>query len=96
MPKHEDKSEALVLVATAPNEPIARMWAGILENEGIHSLIQHHGMRSAQYASPLFSQCKIYVLASQAEKAKEILAPSLNIDFTEASQAPDTEEQEDG
>jgi predicted amidophosphoribosyltransferase len=33
-------NEPLVHVATAPNEAIAGMWAGILENNGIHCLIK--------------------------------------------------------
>ncbi|GAI73249.1 unnamed protein product, partial [marine sediment metagenome] len=35
-PKAKVREDPLVYIATAPNEPLAMMWAGILENEGIH------------------------------------------------------------
>ena len=67
----------LVPIATAPNEPLARMWAEILENEGVRSLVKGQDLTAAMYLPPLGSQCEIYCLASQAEKAKQVLAPFL-------------------
>ena len=72
-PKREEMDEPLVYIATAPNEPLAMMWTGILENEGIHSLVKSRDLRAAMYVPSLLSHCEIHVLASQAEKARRIL-----------------------
>ncbi len=75
---HKYTDEPLVLVAAAPNEPIALMWAEILENEGVHNLIKRQqDLVITMYVGFTFPGCEIYVLASQAEKAREILAPFL-------------------
>jgi hypothetical protein len=69
--------DPLVLVATAPNEPLARMWAGILENEGIRSVVKNGDLKAAGYGPSLLSTCEIHVLASHEERAREILGPLL-------------------
>ena len=76
-PKAKSGEDPLVHIATAPNEPLAIMWTEILENEGIHSLMKSRDLRAAMYMPSLLSHCVIHVLASQAEKAKQILAPFL-------------------
>ena len=76
-PRRKQRSDPLVKVAVAQNEPLARMWAEILENEGIHSMVKSHDLRAAMYVPSLLSMSEIYVLASDEEKAKEILAPLL-------------------
>ncbi len=76
-PKAKLSKEPLVYIATAPNEPLARMWAGILENEGIYSLVRGSDLGAAMYVPSLLSHSEIHVLASQAEKAREILIPLL-------------------
>ena len=75
MPERKETDEPLVHIVTAPNEPLANMWAGILENEGIHSLVKSGNLKAAMYMPSLLSRCEIHVLASEAEKAKEIIAP---------------------
>jgi len=72
------QNEPPVLAATAPNEPIAVMWQGILENEGIRSVVIPHDLKAAMYVPSMLAPCKLYVLASQADQAKEILAPFIN------------------
>ena len=59
------------------DEPLAMMWTEILENEGIHSLVKSRDLRAAMYMPSLLSRCEVHVLASQAEKARQILAPFL-------------------
>ena len=76
-PKAKLSKEPLVYIATAPNEPLARMWAGILEDEGIDSLVKSIDLSAAWYMPFNYSNNEIHVLASQAEKAREILAPLL-------------------
>jgi len=76
-PDSKQIDEPLVHIATVQSEPLATMWKGILENEGIHSLIKSRDLRAAGYVPPLLSYCEIHVLASQVEKAKQIVAPLL-------------------
>ena len=81
LPEREEKDEPLVYIATAPNEPVAMMWAEILENEGIHPLVKSGELQAAMYMPSLLSRCEIHVIDSQAEEAKEILAPFLEDDI---------------
>jgi hypothetical protein len=75
VPKEEPIKEPLVHVATAPNEAVATMWAGILEEEGIDSFIK--GSDWYMGAAIPFASLgqEIHVLESQAEKAKLIVEP---------------------
>jgi hypothetical protein len=75
---HKRTAEPLVNIATAPNEPIAFMWQEILEEEGIHSTLRTSDLTASMYAPSGLFQCKVYVLASQAEKAKNILLPLID------------------
>jgi hypothetical protein len=82
-PEPETSDEPLVHVATAPNPIIAAMWKGILENEGISSLVGTGDLRAAQYVLSINSDSKIYVLASHEKEAKEILAPFIEKTLTD-------------
>ena len=74
-PKEEPIKEPLVHVATAPNEQVAMVWAGVLEGEGIRSLVKGRDWYMGA-AIPFYSfNHEIHVLASQAEEAKKILDP---------------------
>jgi hypothetical protein len=78
MEKHRKKAEEkLEHIATAPNEPIARMWAEILEDNNIHSLLKGGELGAAMYIPQLQLEYQIYVLASEAERAREIIGPFL-------------------
>jgi len=79
-PKHEGTDEPLVYVATAPNESVANMWSGILEEHGVRCVLKGANLRAAMYHFTCNMTCQIHVLASQAERAKEILAPFLETD----------------
>jgi hypothetical protein len=76
-PDSNRTDDPLVHIATASSEPLAMFWKGVLENEGIHSLIKSRDLRAAGYLPSLLSYCEIHVLASQAEQAKQIVAPLL-------------------
>ena len=76
--KRKKRDEPMVHIATAPNDMIANMWLGILKEHGIGCLLKSDDLRAAMYSFTYNQQCKIYVLVSEAEKAKEILAPLLN------------------
>ncbi|MFC2073075.1 putative signal transducing protein [Chloroflexota bacterium] len=70
--KREKTDEPLVHIVTAPNEAIAYMWSEILEEHDIYCLVKR-GLAAAMYASSVLG-CEMHVLASQVEKAREILA----------------------
>jgi hypothetical protein len=72
-PARDRRDEPIVHVATAPNEPVAQMWAGILEDNGIRCMVKRTGLRWASHAFICSQQCTIHVLASEAEKASQIL-----------------------
>jgi hypothetical protein len=74
-PKEEPIKESLVHIATAPSEPLAMMWTGILEDEGIYALVKTGDLSAAYYMPSLLSSCEIHVVASQADEAKKILDP---------------------
>lgn len=80
-PRDEETDEPLVYIATAPNESVANMWAGILEEHGIRCLLKSADLRAAMYAFTYNMTCQIHVLTSQAERAKEILSPFLMADI---------------
>jgi hypothetical protein len=62
---------------------VASMWAGILEEHGIRCLLKSANLRAAMYAFTYNMTCQIHVLASQADRAREILGPWLNTDRRE-------------
>jgi len=70
-----NKRESLVRVGTAPNDVVAQMWAEILQDEGIHCSMKM-GRIAGDFLS-LFTRMgvpvEIHVLASEAQRAKEIL-----------------------
>jgi hypothetical protein len=68
-------NEPLVHVATAPNEAIAGMWAGILENNGIRCLIKGGDFKWSRYAFLHKPFRRIYVIQSASETARTLLLP---------------------
>jgi hypothetical protein len=61
-----------VLLASASNEPEARMWAGILEDKGIPSMVKSYPP-TAVPVQPSNLQFDAYVMQSDLERAREIL-----------------------
>lgn len=72
--------EPLVHIATAPDEVLASLWKGILEEEGIPSLIRRSDLTAAMYVLPGNTQCEIHVLASEASRARDILDSLQEVD----------------
>jgi hypothetical protein len=77
-PKYQQIDEPLAHIATAPNESVANMWPGVLEEHSVHCLLKSANLRAAMYYSTCNMTCEIHGLASQAERAKEISSPLLN------------------
>lgn len=72
LPEKVLKEGGLVHVATAPNEIEARLWKGILEDNGIRSMIKVAESLNL-YLSPLALKHRLYVLDEDEPKAREIL-----------------------
>ena len=77
LPKRKKKDEPLVHIATAPNEAVANMWSDILKEHDIRCLLKSGKLRAAMYSLTYNQQYEIHVLASEAKKAAQILAPFL-------------------
>ncbi len=72
LPEEKMREGPLVHIATAPNEIEARLWKGILEDNGINSMIKVAESLNL-YLSPLALKHRLYVLEEDEEKAREIL-----------------------
>jgi len=71
--------EPLVQIATAPNEPIAKMWSDVLAENNIHCLLKGGNLGAAMYIPAMILPHKIFVVESETERAKELLAPFLEV-----------------
>jgi hypothetical protein len=67
------RKESLAHVASAPNEPIARMWMESLENNGILCTMKGGAFKPDTGSDSPFLPCEIWVLASEAQQARRIL-----------------------
>ena len=74
-PKLKNPVDPIMYIGTAPNEPIAYMWAGILEDNGIKCLIKQANLRAAMYSLIINHYCTIHVNKSTALRARRILKP---------------------
>lgn len=72
LPEEVAREGSLVHVATAPNEIEARLWKGILEEDGIQSMIKVAESLNL-YLSPLALEHRLYVLEEDEQQAREIL-----------------------
>lgn len=73
-PRRERHDESLIQIATAPSEAVAHMWKGVLEDHDIRCLLRSTDLNAAMYVLPGNLQYEIHVLASEAERAAQILA----------------------
>ena len=68
-PSARSRQDPLVLVATAQSEPLAAMWAGILEDEGIRSVVESRDLRAAMYVLvPAFPLGRIFMFWLRSQK----------------------------
>jgi hypothetical protein len=74
-PKLKIQLDPIMYIGTAPNEPIAYMWAGILEDNGVKCLIKQANLRAAMYSWPINHYCTIHVSKSNALRARRLLLP---------------------
>lgn len=70
----------MVSIAVAPNEIVAGMWKGLLDEQGIPCMIKRVGsLLHSRYYSPGVGNCEIMIKPSQAKKAFQILEPFLDV-----------------
>ncbi len=72
--------DPIVYLATAPNEPIARMWADVLRDEGIQTMLKPIGPGVGAWASAATFEHELFVLRSRLDQAREVLAAEQNED----------------
>ncbi len=68
-----DEKDEIVRVATAPNPEIGASWQGLLRDEGIPSMLKIDDALGVAYQVASLSTCGIFVLAKDADRAREVL-----------------------
>ncbi len=72
MPEPDTDRDRIVVVAEAPNEIIAGLWASVLRDEGFEVMVKSSGPGMA-YFSTMGNQHSIYVLDKYADEARQII-----------------------
>lgn len=65
--------DPIVLLDTAPNEPLAQWWAAVLDEAGIRSLVKAVGPGVGAWASAAMLEHELHVLRSRLPEARAIL-----------------------
>lgn len=66
--------DPVVYLATAPNEPLARMWADVLAEAGIRAMLKAAGPGLGAWGSAFSLEHELFVLRSRHAEAAAILA----------------------
>ena len=64
-----------VTLATAPDQLQAEMWQGLLREEGIPAVV--HSGDTSGFLGVIGNPCRVMVLESELERAKEIMEERL-------------------
>ena len=65
--------DPIVYLATVPNEPLARMYADVLEDAGIKTMVKAVGPGIGAWGSAFTLEHEIYVLRSHLPEAEAIV-----------------------
>ncbi len=65
--------DPIVYLATVPNEPLARMYADVLEEAGIKTMIKVVGPGIGAWGSAFSLEHELYVLRSRFAEAEAIV-----------------------
>ncbi len=65
--------DPIVYLATVGNEPLARMWAEVLEDEGIRAMVKPLGPGMGAWASAATFEHELHVLRSQLARAQSVV-----------------------
>lgn len=63
-----------VFLATAPNEPLAELWVGVLAEAGIRAMLKPGGPGVGAWGSAAAFEHEIFVLRSRRAEAAALLA----------------------
>lgn len=66
--------DPIVYLASAPNEPLARMWADVLEEAGIRAVLKPVGPGIGAWGSAFSLEHELFVLRSRRAEAAAIVA----------------------
>jgi hypothetical protein len=66
--------DPIVFLTSAPNEPLAQLFADVLRQEGIRSLLRPADPGFGAWASVATFTHELYVLKSQHDRAQDIIA----------------------
>lgn len=72
MGKPDPRQVPLVKLATAPNEPVAMLWRGLLEAEGIPCVVKTGGPGPADF-NVVVCPHHLWVLAPHLKRARRLL-----------------------
>lgn len=67
-------NDPVVYLATAPNEPLARLWAEILDDAGIKVMLKPIGPGFGAWGSNATFEHELFVLKSQLPAAEAVIA----------------------
>ena len=65
--------DPVVYLATVPNEPLARLWADVLAEAGIRTMLKPVGPGVGAWASAATLEHELYVLRSRLAEAEAII-----------------------
>ena len=65
--------DPIVYLATVPNEPLARMYADVLEEAGIRTMVKAVGPGVGAWGSAFTLEHELYVLRSHHSEAEAIV-----------------------
>jgi hypothetical protein len=69
-----ERGQAIVLLTRIPNEPLAQLCRQVLEDEGVRVMLKPGGPGFGGWGSAANLEHELYVLESQADDARKILA----------------------
>ena len=68
----EAEDDPIVYLATVPSEPLAQMWADVLEDAGIRTLVKAIGPGFGGWGSVAMAEHELFVLRSQLPAANAV------------------------
>ncbi len=68
-------ADPLVVIATAANEMVARLWAEYLEDQGVRCLARSRGPGMGAIGSVVFFEHELLVARPAARRAADLLEP---------------------
>lgn len=90
------RQDDIVWLTTAPNEPIAQMWADDLQTADIPVMLKPGGPGFGAWASAATFEHDLFVRRGDLERARELLADLDDVDFSAPVDDDDAEDDNAG